>query len=285
MLPFRSRNQLVNLDTLSVLWHKPITMKISKFLAATFIALGSCLLYSCSCEDVDLGTIERTGELDNFLPVANGETIKVMFDGKVGRMGYVLSRNNGIKTIPVKETGKTRVQGKGADYDCIEFYTAEEKVFLSYSNTSTLLFNIGVLLTKNISPQGFTEIVDKDHVDDVIEYSIGYYNIFPQAVTRGMQNHEAYYTYRSFTLSKKPADLIYKKNNFTQEHLASVTLNGVVHENVYHLYLTSPQYTEDEKYFNSYYPLTYVQGMYVKEGVGIVQAYTSTGQKIDFSLE
>lgn len=206
------------------------------------------------------------------------------FGDKERKMYYSPSGTARPFTIPVKKTGGSRIQGKGATYDCIEYYTAEELYFQANSFENNLPVYITVLQTKNVSPTGFTTVVDKDKVADVISFSIGYHNWFPQTVTRGMMNYDGYMPVRSFTLSKNPNQLVYKRNSFTQEFLPTVTLNGVVHQNVYHLYLTAPQFTDDETYLNSFYQLEYVQGIYVKEDFGIVQIYTSKGLKLDISL-
>ena len=257
-------------------------MKLSKLLVAITVSL-SVFLCSCSCEDVDLGHIENSGELDSFLPTPGMEKYEMKYNNTSIPMSYYSGNSTRVQ-IPVKETGKSGIVGKGGTYDCIEYYTIETEEFIS-SATSNLPAIFFVKKSKNYNPGGFTAITEKDDVDDVIEFSVSFYNKLPAPITRGMMTYESYMPYRSFTLSKNPSELVNKRNNFTQEFLPAVTLNGVVHENVYHLYLTSPQYTEDEKYINSYYPLNYIQGIYVKEGIGIIQAYASNGEKINIGLK
>lgn len=258
-------------------------MKLNKLLAA---ALLSFSLYSCSCEDVNLGKLEQTDELASFLPVqpTEGKSYQVKYGDKKVPMYYHSPDVISNIQIPVKETGKSGMGPKGGSYDCIEYYTAEEKDYFAYIEGENPV-NIITKYTKDANQYGFNSIKDKEQVADVIEFIVGFNNKFPTTVTRGMGSYDSFMPHRSFTLAKDPETLLFKRSDMTQEFIPTITLNGVQHQNVYHLYLNSPQYTDDEKFFNQYYPLDYPQGIYVKEGIGIVQAYTAEGKQIDITIE
>lgn len=255
-------------------------MKLSKLLAATFLSLS---LYSCGCEDVNLGKLEQTGELTSFLP-AQGKNYFVKYGETKLPLSYQVPGKSSAVMIPVAKTGKIQTTGKGGSSECIEYYDAEEKEYPSFIE-GQCPFNLNQKYRKDANQHALNDIKDKDQVADVIEYTVSFNNNFPTTITRGMMNYYNYVPYRVFTLAKDPTKLQYKQSDITQQFLPAVTLNGVQHQNVYHLYLNSPQFTEDEKFFNQHYPLDYPQGIYVKEGIGILQAYTANGKKIDITIE
>lgn len=255
-------------------------MKLPKLLAAVFLSFS---LYSCSCEDVNLGKLEQTGELTSFLP-AQGRSYFATYNDTKLPLSYYTPDGSSPLRVPVRETGSKAMVGKGGTYDCIEYYTAEEKEYPGYIEGKNP-FYLNQKYTKDVNQFAFNSIKDKDQVVDVIEFIVGFNNKFPTTITRGMGSYDSFMPYRSFTLAKDPEALLFKRSDMTQEFLPTITLNGVQHQNVYHLYLNSPQYTEDEKFFNQYYPLDYPQGIYVKEGIGIVQAYTDDGKQIDITVE
>lgn len=243
------------------------------------------LLASCGCEDMNLGKLEQSGELNAFLPAVLNKDLQISLESKKGTVRFnQVGGYSPPQKVPVKKTGQSRIQGKGAVYNCMEYYAIEQKRQDAYLETESFPLSIAVILSKNISPEGYSTIVDKDRVADVLHFQVGYYNKFPEPVTRGMSQVYGYLPMRTFPISKKPDQLINKKNSFVQEYLPQVRLNGVSHEKVYHLYLQEPQFSENEQFLNKHYPLTYIQGIYVKEGFGLLQAYTSTGQRFNFSL-
>ncbi|MFD2513502.1 hypothetical protein ACFSRY_06465 [Pontibacter locisalis] len=257
-------------------------MKAAKQIFAACIALLGLFLASCECEDIYLGEIELNGTLDSFVPaIEKEENLTVLFNNKVGNLGYRTSRDTFLETVPVEKAGK-RTHGKGAVSDCVEYYNAQNKWIGAYSNTNPLPLDISILLTKNYKPQGYSEIENKESVDDVVHFSLVYETNFPVAVTKGSNTYNSYKTVRTFAFSLNPDKLVYKPHDVKQEYFSSINLDGVQHEKVYHLYLASPQFSEDEAYFNGFYPLSYIQGIYIKEGFGLIRAYTSTNQKIDF---
>ncbi|WP_242928626.1 hypothetical protein [Pontibacter vulgaris] len=261
-------------------------MKLTRFLFSACFALATLFLYSCDCEDVYLGQIDLKGTLDSFIPEpGKGENIHVAYDNTSATIGFKLTQDNFLVSVPVRDTGKMRMHGKGAISDCSEYYSARNKLLEAYSYTSAPPFTMTILLTKNFNPTKYNEDFNAEAAEDVIHFSMGYQNTFPQPITRGMLNIYGYKPLRTFVFSLKPAALVYKPNDTKQEFIPSITLNGVQHENVYHLYLPEPQYTEDEVYLNQHYPLTYIKGIYLKEGIGVLQAYTSTGQKFNFSIK
>ncbi|MEJ8757556.1 hypothetical protein WG947_11135 [Pontibacter sp. H259] len=255
-------------------------MRLPNLLAIVVLSLS---LYSCSCEDVNLGKLEQTGELTSFLP-AQGKNFFAKYGETTLPLSYHVPATASSIMVPVAKTGKSQTTGKGGNYDCIEYYAAEEKEYPGYIE-GQCPFYLNQKYTKDVNQHAFNTIEDKEQVADVIEYLVGFDNKFPKTVTRGMGNYDNFMPYRVFTLAKNPEAMRYKRSDITQEFLPTVTLNGVQHQNVYHLYLNSPQYTEDEKYFNQYYPLDYPQGIYVKEGIGILKAYTATGKKLNVIVE
>lgn len=255
-------------------------MKFHKLLAAIILSFS---LYSCNCEDVNLGKLEQNGELMSFLP-AQGKRYFVQYDEARLPLSYQAADGVYPVVAAVTKTGKSQTTGKGGTSDCVEYFTAEGREYPGYID-GQCPFSINQMYTKDVNPYGFNNISDKNQVADVIEYIVGFNNKFPNVISRGMSNYENYMPYRVFTLAKDPEKLRHKRNDITQEFLATVTLNGVQYQNVYHLYLNSPQYTEDEKFFNQHYPLDYPQGIFVKEGVGIIQAYSADGKQIDITVE
>ncbi|WP_018478501.1 hypothetical protein [Pontibacter roseus] len=259
-------------------------MKSKKQMLACGIVFLSLFLNACSCEDLHLGKINLEGSLNSFTPVAGkGENVEVRFSNKVGTMAYAVEQDTFLVNVPVSSTGKSSMHGKGATYKCVEYYTAQNRTLHGYSNNNTLPFYLSLLQTKNFNPNGYSDIASHEEVEDVLQITVGYHNKFPNVVTRGMMNYEGYLPTRTFAFSLHPDKLVNKPYPIGQEYHPTITLNGVQHEKVYHLYLLSPGFTADEVFLNSHYELTYIQGIYLKEGFGLVQAYTSKGETIDFS--
>ncbi|WP_299706266.1 hypothetical protein [uncultured Pontibacter sp.] len=256
-------------------------MKFRKLVAALIVSIS---LYSCTCEDVHLGKVELTGELIPYLPAEIGPDNKYVIrsgDTKL-LMYYHASDGFSPMKILVRETGKTQTTGKLGTYNCKEYYSGEERAYWTYVE-GILPVSIMMRYTKDANQHGFNDIKNKEQVADVILFTVGFDNKFPTTVTRGMGSYDNLMLYRTFTLAKDPTNLIYKHSDITQEFVPIITLNGVQHQNVYHLYLNSPQYTADETYFLKHYPLDYIKGIYIKEGIGIVQAYTADGKQIDIT--
>ena len=103
-------------------------MKLNKLLAIVVLSLG---LYSCSCEDVNLGKLEQTGELTSFLP-AQGKSYFIKYGDVKLPLSYYVPAYSSAMMIPVAKTGKTQTTGKGGSSACIEYYAAEEKEYPGY---------------------------------------------------------------------------------------------------------------------------------------------------------
>lgn len=249
-----------------------------------FILLSlSFLLSSCTCEDVYLGEIKLNGQLSSFVPAAAGENVRVKWQDKAGTMGYTVSRDLYLETVPVGKTGKYKVHGKGALSHCLEYYRAENRSIEAYSGAVDLPFTLSILQTKNYNPEGYLRDYKNGELDDVVHYSIAYITKFPNTITRGMMHYDAYKTQRTFAFSLHPERLINKPMDVKQEIVRNVTLNGQRHDRLFHVYLTSTKLTEEEEYLNAQYPLNYIKGIYIKEGVGLIQAYTHKGYTVAFS--
>src|SRR5690606_5718545 len=138
---------------------------------------------------------------------------------------------------------------------------------------------------KDASTDRFNNITDKAQVEDVIEFTIGYNNKFPQPIQTGTSSSSHFITSRTFLLTDATTHTI-ENPTYTQKFLPTVTLGGVQHQNVYHLYLNQPNYYRpEEQYIHDRYPaLDYIQGIYVKEGFGIIHGYTSKGKDIVLSM-
>ncbi|WP_247236446.1 hypothetical protein [Telluribacter sp. SYSU D00476] len=238
---------------------------------------------SCTCEDVYLGEIKLNGQLDQFVPAVSGENTKVHWNGKVGSLGYSVTHDTHFETVPIGGTGKVKIHGKGAVSSCVEYYRAEKRIIGAYSGANALPFTISITLTKNFNPERYLKDYKNGDLDDVVHYSIAYITEFPKTVTRGMLHYDAYKAQRTFAFSLHPERLINKPVDIKQELLHNVTLNGKRHDKLYHVYLTSTRLSEEEEYLNAQYPLSFIKGIYVKEGVGLIHAYTQNGDTIEFS--
>ncbi|GAB3164259.1 hypothetical protein [Telluribacter humicola] len=255
----------------------------SLLLPSILLSLVLCFS-SCTCEDVYLGEIKLNSQLDAFVPATSGENTWVQWKGKVGSMGYTVNQDTYLETVPIGGTGKIKLHGKGAVSSCVEYYRAENRMIGAYSGASALPFTISILQTKNYNPERYLKDYKNGDLDDVVHYTIAYITEFPKTITRGMLHYDAYKAQRTFAFSLHPERLINKPQDVKQEVVRNVTLNGKVHDTLYHVYLTSEKFlSEEEQELNAQHPISYIKGIYLKEGVGLVQAYTQNGEKIDFS--
>ncbi|MDX5481690.1 MAG: hypothetical protein LPK07_08390 [Hymenobacteraceae bacterium] len=253
-------------------------MKIIKLLA---VALLSASLYSCNeCEDVNLGKLEFTDELTSFLPV-QGKNYSAVTGGTRLRMSYSTPSGSAYVQIPVQ---KINYSGKFDPDYCKEYYTAEEKEYTGQIEGGSP-FSIKFKLRKDANPQRFNTIYDKDAVGDVLEFAVGYNTVFPEAVTHGSHTYTNYTAQRTFLFLDTVTSNL-DRITYTQEYLPTVTLQGVQHESVYHLYLNDGySYDPTERYLHQYYPLDYIKGIYMKKGVGLLHAYTAGGKQVTIAVE
>jgi len=256
-------------------------MKLAKLLAVTTLSVA---LYSCGCDDVDLGKLEFTNELVTFLPSqpAPGKSYYIAMDGAKQKMRYVNPEGSTEVVIPVK---KINYSGKFDPNSCNEYYTAEQKVFTGQVEGQNPT-KITLTYRKDASTDRYNSSIDKNNVGDVLELTVGYNNKFPNPIVSGTTSISNYETLRTFLFSEAitaPID----HYTYKQEFLPTVVLNRVQYENVYHLYLSSPnQYRPEDDYYRNHYPeLDYIEGIYLKEGAGIVYAYSFKGKQISFSVE
>ncbi|WP_276498382.1 hypothetical protein [Pontibacter litorisediminis] len=253
-------------------------MKLPKLLASAFLIAS---LYACNdCEDVNLGKLEFTGELSAFVPAPDKTYHATLEEAKLP-MSYGVPGKYTTVEVPVR---KKNYSGKFDLNSCKEYYTAEEKEYIGQISGESR-FSIKLKLRKDVDPQRFNSIYGKPDVSDVMEFTVGYKTRFPSSVTYVNQTYTEYTTTRTFVLDDA-ATSTFNKITYTQEFLPTVTLQGVEHANVYHFFLNEAlRYNADERYFQQYYPLDYVQGIYVKEGVGLIQAYTAGGEQIGIAMD
>ncbi|MDO6390730.1 hypothetical protein Q4E40_11380 [Pontibacter sp. BT731] len=255
-------------------------MKLSKLIAAAALGVG---LSACGCEDVNLGKLEFTNQLVSFLPAqpTQGKSYYIKEEGADRKMKYVNADGVTTVEIPVR---KTNYSGKFDPNSCKEYFTADQKVYASQVEGESLV-SISVTYRKNVSTDRFNNITDKAAVGDVIEFAVGYNNKFPEPIQTGTSSSSNFITSRTFLFWDATTNTI-DNYTYTQEFLPTVTLDGVAHDKVYHLYLNQPNYYRpEEQYIHDRYPaLDYVQGIYVKEGFGIIQAYTSKGKQVVLSV-
>ncbi|ARS37051.1 hypothetical protein [Pontibacter actiniarum] len=255
-------------------------MKLTKLIAVAM----SVSLYSCSCDDVDLGKLEFTNELTSFLPAppVQGKSYYIAMDTIHQKMSYVNPEGSTTVVIPVK---KINYSGKFDLNSCKEYYTAEQKVFLSQVNGQNPV-RLTLTYRKDASTDRFNNTISKGSVGDVLEFTVGYTNTFPEPVANGTSSISSYETVRTFLFSSATTATL-DHYTYKQEFLPAVALNSVQHENVYHLYLSSPsQYRPEDQFFRDHYPaLDYIEGIYVKEGAGIVYAYSFKGKQISVAVE
>ncbi|MCP2042970.1 hypothetical protein [Pontibacter sp. HSC-36F09] len=255
-------------------------MKLNKLLAAVVLSVG---LSACGCEDVNLGKLEFTNELVSFMPAqpTQGKSYYMAEEGVNRKMKYINAAGVTSVEIPVR---RTNYSGKFDPNSCKEFFTADQKVYASQVEGGSLV-SISVTYRKNASTDRFNNITDKAAVGDVIEFAVGYNNKFPEPIQTGTSSSSNFITSRTFLFGDATTNTI-DNHTYTQEFLSTVTLGGVQHQNVYHLYLNQPNYYRpEEQYIHDRYPaLDYIQGIYVKEGFGIIQAYSSKGKEIVLSV-
>ncbi|MHC2991528.1 hypothetical protein OB13_08015 [Pontibacter sp. HJ8] len=241
-------------------------------------------LYACGCEDENLGKLDFTNELVSFLPAqpVEGKSYYIAVAGGANqKMKYVNTAGLTHVEIPVR---KTNYSGKFDPNSCKEFFTADQKVYTSQTEGESLA-SISITYRKNASTERFNNITDKDDVGDVIEFVVGYNNKFPEPILIGTSNSNNYITNRTFLFADAAKTTI-DNYTYTQEFLPTLTLDGVQHDNVYHLYLNqSNQYRPEEQYVQDRYPaLDYIEGIYVKEGFGIIYAYSFKDKQIVLSV-
>lgn len=254
-------------------------MRLSKLLPAILLLVS---LIACdTCEDVNLGKLEFTNELISFLPAqpASGKSYYAVTESGKLQMNYTVPDKNMQVVIPV---GKTNYSGKFDPNSCKEYYTAEEKVYTSQIEGEKY-FSIKTNYRKAADPEQYNTIQDKDEVGDVVEFEVSYNNIFPEPVPYGTTTINNFTAQRVFVFSDAATSAI-DRITYMQEFLPTITLNGVSHENVYHLYIKQP-HVEAHEPRSEKYPLDFVQGIYIKEGIGIVHAYTYRGKQLAITIE
>ncbi|NDK54849.1 hypothetical protein [Pontibacter fetidus] len=252
-------------------------MKLPKLLAAVFLALS---LYSCdNCEDVNLGKLEFTNELTTFLPSQPAPGKNYYLTSDTGKLQMKYAEENTEVIIPA---GKTNYSGKFDLNSCKEYYTAGKKVYTSQV-AGEKHFSIRINYRKDVLPEQYNTIQDKNPVDDVIEFEMGYNNIYPEPVPYGTTTINSFSAKCIFIFSDAATSAI-DRITYMQEFLPTVTLNGVSHANVYHLYIKEP-HVEAHEPRSDKYPLDFVEGIYIKEGVGLINAYTFRGKQLNVTVE
>ncbi|WP_162428085.1 hypothetical protein [Pontibacter pudoricolor] len=257
-------------------------MRLLKFFAATVLAV---VLTSCdNCEDVNLGKLEFTNEFISFLPAAPAQarSYYATFEGSRQQLHYVTPDVNPTVEIPVN---KINYGGKFDATYCKEYYTADQKVYTSQIEGVNPL-SISITYKKNASEERYNPYLNRDDVGDMIFFKVGYKNVFPEPITDGKTSYDSHTTQRWFILDKATTSII-DKYTYTQEFLPTVTLNGVEYENVYRFQSSGTNgYNVEDRFFLEKYPeLDYIKGIYVKEGVGVIQAYSAKGKQVDITLE
>lgn len=256
-------------------------MKLPKLIAAVVLA---ATLNSCSkCEDVNLGKLEFTNELIAFTPpqLAEGKKYYATFDNQKHRMSYVRPDAYTQTTIPVR---KKNYSGKFDLNSCKEYYTAEEMEYVGQIEGSAQ-YSFKLIYRKDADKQRFSDLNTKDSIEDILEIVVGYNNPFPKPVIHHNITYNSYTTLRHFYL-RDAATTEMNGYTYVQEFKPTITLNGVEHEDVYHIYLTQTQSAyPEERYFNEQYPLDYVKGIYLKEGIGVIHAYTAAGKQVHITVE
>lgn len=254
-------------------------MKLPKFLAAVVLSVS---LYSCGCEDVNLGSIELTDELTSFLPtdLPDGKSYYATIDNV--KLPFHYQSPEGFSDVKLP-AGKINYSGKFDLNHCIEYYAAKEKVYTVQVGPNKVLSFIQVI-RKNASKDRINKIYDKNEVKDIIEVSTEYKNVYPEPIEHNGAMIDSYVTYRYFYFKDANGTTI-DRVNYMQEFLPTVTLNGVEHQNVYHVYSKDPYFESHEPTTNTKYPLDYVRGFYIKAGTGIIQFYTYRGKQIPITIE
>ncbi|MBJ6117616.1 hypothetical protein JAO76_05410 [Pontibacter sp. BT310] len=254
-------------------------MKLPKLLGTVAVALS---LISCdNCEDVNLGKLEFTNALISFLPAqpAPGKSYYITSESGRQQMNYAVPNTNAQVIIPA---GKTNYSGKFDPNSCNEYYTAEEKVYTGQPQGESLI-SIRTTYRKDADSERYNTIPDKNAVGDVVEFAMGYNNIFPEPVPYGTGTINSFSAQRYFLFEEATTSTI-DRITYMQEFLPTVTFNGVAHENVYHLYIKEP-HTEAHEPRSDKYPLDFVEGIYIKEGIGLIRAYTYRGKQIDVTIQ
>ncbi|RAU84249.1 hypothetical protein [Pontibacter arcticus] len=254
-------------------------MKLPKLLAVLVLAAG---LSACEkCEDVNLGKLEFTNELVSFLPAQPTSVASYYATTESGKLQlkYEMPAKNATLVIPA---GKNNYTGKFDPNSCKNYYTSEEKVFTSQI-TGEKHFSIKTKYRKDADPDRYNAIHDKEEVNDVVEFEVGYANIYPEPVPYGTTTITNFTSRRTFILSDAATTTL-DGITYKQEFLPEVTVGGVTHKNVYHLYLKQP-YLEAHEPRSEKYPIDFVQGIYISEGVGIIHAYTFRGKNLSITVE
>ncbi|WP_224996105.1 hypothetical protein [Cesiribacter sp. SM1] len=245
-------------------------------------------LWGCGdCEDMDMGQLPLKGELQEFIPpIVSGH--QLTYNGVSSPVQYEVYNGPDDELVQGKLTGDKELRGKLLKYECSEYYTIETEYFKTYIDSKDFELNVEVVHSKNVDPVDNNSFNRVEDVDDVLKFSLGYSNSFPETIKVQNQSYSSYTPVRTFIFSLHPERTIVASgahkfaNRIVQEYLPSLTINGVTHEGVYHLYLESPQFTGIEHELYELYPFTYVQGIYVKSGAGLLRVYTSAGENIDF---
>lgn len=252
-------------------------MKLHKLLAAVILSVS---LSSCGCEDLHLGKLEFTNELAAFVPpqLAEGKSFYVVFDNSKHKMNYAMPSSLIQTTIPVR---KINYSGKFDLNHCKEYYTAEEKEYTSQTEGS-IQYSFKLIYRKDAD----NNISTKDKLKDILEIVAGYNNPFPKPVTYYNSTFNNYTTLRHFYFREAVTSEVNNVSSM-QEFLQTITLNGVEHKDVYHIYLTDMygNFYPEERFFNEQYPLDFIKGIYLKEGIGILYAYTSKGRQVSIAVE
>lgn len=254
-------------------------MKLSKILAAVVLSVS---LYSCGCEDVNLGNIEFTDELTPFLPVdpSNGKNYYATINNS--KLPFTYQTTEGFADVRLP-AGKINYSGKFDLNHCTEYYSAKEKMYTVQVGPNKELSFI-LVYSKDASKDRINNISDKNEVGDILNIFTEYKNVFPEPIEHGGAMINSYTTDRSFYFKEANAKTI-DRINYMQEFLPTVTLNGVEHTNVYHLYIKDHYFKSHEPSTNPKYPLDYIRGLYIKQGIGIIHFYTYRGKNIPITLE
>jgi hypothetical protein len=252
-------------------------MKLPKLLAVVILSVS---LYSCGCEDLHLGKLEFTNKLVAFVPTqpSEGKSFYVVFNNSKHKMSYVIPGSVTQTTIPVR---KKNYSGKYDLNYCEEYYTAEVREYTSQTEGSNQ-YSFKLIYRKDADD----DINTKDKLEDMLEIVMGYNNAFTKPIVYNNITYNSYTTLRHFYLRESVVSEIINAC-YGQEFLQSITLNGVEHKSVYHIYLKEMECKSypEEKFLNERFPLDYIQGIYLKEGIGILYAYTSKGKQVSITVE
>ncbi len=171
------------------------------------------LLTGCgNCENIYMGMIQLNDSLNAFVPPLE-EGYGILVDEQSENVFGLVTSGTTYYPIQGKLTGEDRMEGNFVVYECTETYQVENEYFNTYLDLNNHKISLEIQHTKNISPLGQNQLDDREAVEDVMKFIIGYHNEFTKPVVLPHQSFDSYGNTIVFIFSQHPERIVFERDH------------------------------------------------------------------------